>query len=194
MAETVATKPAFRDAFRRRRCLVPADFFYEWQKVPTGKQPYAVGLADGLPMAFAGLWERWNDRETGETLYTFTIITGPPNELVAPIHNRMPVILPRAAWRLWLGEDEAGIVRAAPFVSITRPGLASHHEPCAGIAQSRAALLVHRNTKEAGGMAKVPFARRQVWKKADVQSDPHCGDAPKQTACEWAMERIVCLG
>ena len=117
MAETVATKPSFRDAFRRRRCLVPVDFFYEWQKTgggkqssgkqPSGRQPYAVGLADGLPMALAGLWERWRDPEDGAALQTFTVITGPPNELVAPIHNRMPVILPRQAWRSWLGEERA---------------------------------------------------------------------------------------
>ncbi|MGD9614604.1 MAG: SOS response-associated peptidase [Alphaproteobacteria bacterium] len=107
MSETVAAKPAFRDAFRRRRCLVPADFFYEWQKTGGGKQPYAIGLADGSPMALAGLWERWNDPEDGATLHSFTVITGPPNELVAPIHNRMPVVLPRQAWRSWLGEDRA---------------------------------------------------------------------------------------
>jgi putative SOS response-associated peptidase YedK len=109
--ETVIATPAFRKAFRRRRCLVPADFFYfyEWQKTVGGKQPYAIGLADGTPMAFAGLWERWKDPAAGGTLHTFTIITGPPNALCAPIHNRMPIILPREAWRRWLGEDEAGI-------------------------------------------------------------------------------------
>jgi len=94
MAETVATKPAFRDAFAHRRCLVPADFFYEWKKTAAGKQPYAIGLADGTPMAFAGLWERWKDPAACDVLHTFTIITGSPNELCAPIHNRMPVILP----------------------------------------------------------------------------------------------------
>jgi putative SOS response-associated peptidase YedK len=85
MAETVATKPTFREAFQRRRCLVPADFFYEWQKTPTGKQPYAFGLADGTPMAFAGLWERWKDRIAGDVTHTFTIITGPSNERLAAI-------------------------------------------------------------------------------------------------------------
>jgi putative SOS response-associated peptidase YedK len=107
MAETVATKPAFREAFERRRCLVPADFFYEWQKTGTSKQPYAIGLADGTPMAFAGLWERWKDRASTDTVYSFTIITGAPNELVAPIHNRMPVILARESWPHWLGEAQA---------------------------------------------------------------------------------------
>jgi putative SOS response-associated peptidase YedK len=95
MAETAAAKPAFRDAFRRRRCLVPVDGFYEWQKRSTGKkQPYAIVSADGKPFAMAGLWENWKEPQSGETVRTFTIITGPPNELVAPIHNRMPVILP----------------------------------------------------------------------------------------------------
>ena len=107
MRETVISKPAFRDAFRQRRCLVPTDFFYEWQKTPAGKQPYAVGLADGAPMALAGLWERWRDAAGGDVIHTFTIITGPPNEALAPIHDRMPVILPREAWRVWLGEDRA---------------------------------------------------------------------------------------
>jgi putative SOS response-associated peptidase YedK len=107
MSETVATKPAFRDAFRHRRCLVPVDFFYEWQRTPAGNQPCAIGLADGSPMALAGLWERWKDAAEGAMLHTFSVITGQPNELIAPIHNRMPVILPRPAWRRWLGEDRA---------------------------------------------------------------------------------------
>lgn len=128
MVETVATKPAFRDAFRRRRCLVPVDFFYEWQKTgdgkqpsgkqPSGKQPYAIGLAEGSPMALAGLSEHWKDPANGETLHTFTVITGPPNALVAPIHNRMPVILPRPAWRRWLGEDRAD---ADELLALLRP-------------------------------------------------------------------------
>ncbi|HTT80789.1 MAG TPA: SOS response-associated peptidase [Stellaceae bacterium] len=109
MAETVATKPAFRDAFnRRQRCLVPVDGFYEWQKRPAGpKQPYAIVGAGGEPFAMAGLWDRWRPEPGAQPVHTFTIITGPPNELVAPIHNRMPVILPRATWRQWLGEDDA---------------------------------------------------------------------------------------
>jgi putative SOS response-associated peptidase YedK len=108
MAETVATKPAFRDAFARgQRCIVPVDAFYEWQKVGAGKQPYAIVGADGLPLAVAGLWERWKDRGTGDTLQSFTIITTVPNALCAPIHDRMPAILPRDKWGTWLGEREA---------------------------------------------------------------------------------------
>jgi putative SOS response-associated peptidase YedK len=118
MAETVATKPAFRDAFRRRRCLVPVDFFYEWQKTAGGKRPYAIGLAAGAPMALAGLWERWTDPQDGAPLRSFTIITGPPNKLVAPIHDRMPVILPHPAWRCWLGEEPA---ESGELLELLRP-------------------------------------------------------------------------
>src|SRR3954462_8268 len=108
MAETGATKPAFRDAFNRgQRCIVPVDGVYEWQKQAGGKQPYAIVGADGKPLALAGLWERWKEPESGQAVQTFTIITGPPNELVSPIHNRMPVILPPSHWRAWLGEEPA---------------------------------------------------------------------------------------
>jgi putative SOS response-associated peptidase YedK len=108
MAETVATKPAFRDAFKSRRCLVPADAFYEWRKLDANtKQPYRFVVADGSPMAFAGLWEHWNSPAGGETVTSFTIITTAPNALCAPIHNRMPAILDAADWQIWLGEAPA---------------------------------------------------------------------------------------
>ena len=86
MAERVATKPAFRDAFaRRQRCIVPVGAFYEWKKTPVGKQPYAIVGADDLPLAMAGLWERWRDRGAADTVQTFTIITTVPNELCGAI-------------------------------------------------------------------------------------------------------------
>ena len=108
MAETVGSKPAFRDDFARgQRCIVPVDGFYEWQKRATGKQPHAIVSADGLPFAMAGLWERWKDRTTGDTLQTFTIITTVPNELCGALHDRMPAILPRERWAAWLGASEA---------------------------------------------------------------------------------------
>ena len=109
MAETVTIKPAFRDAFKRRRCLVPADGFYEWKKLDDAetKQPYRFIMRGGSPMAFAGLWEQWNDPANGETVRTFTIITGEPNALCAPVHNRMPVILDPADFPAWLGEVPA---------------------------------------------------------------------------------------
>ena len=102
------TKPAFREAFQRRRCLVPVDNFYEWAKTGTGKQPYAIALADRQLMALAGLWETWRS-PAGERIRSFTIVTTTPNELCAELHNRMPVVLKPQAWPLWLGEQPADV-------------------------------------------------------------------------------------
>lgn len=106
-AETVASNKIFRDAFERRRCLIPADAFYEWQKRAGKTQPFAIMPADGGVFAFAGLWERWKNPADGGIVRSFTIVTGRANPLCEPIHERMPVILPPAAWPLWLGETEA---------------------------------------------------------------------------------------
>jgi putative SOS response-associated peptidase YedK len=102
-AEGIETKPAFREAFRRRRCLVAIDSFYEWQKRDGDKQPYAIARADRRLMALAGLWENWRSPE-GEWRRSFTIVTTAANELLAPLHGRMPVILDPPAWPFWLGE------------------------------------------------------------------------------------------
>jgi putative SOS response-associated peptidase YedK len=107
-AEGIAAKPAFRAAFKARRCLVPADGFYEWRKEGRGKQPFYIRRKDRAPFAFAGLWERWRDRAEEETRETFTIITTEPNGLVAPIHNRMPVIIPEEAYDRWFDPEETG--------------------------------------------------------------------------------------
>jgi putative SOS response-associated peptidase YedK len=108
-AETVATRNAFRPALEARRCLVPADGFYEWKAVAgrPKKQPMFIHSRDGRPLAFAGLWERWTDRahRDAPVLHSCTVITTTANELMAPIHDRMPVILPADAWRSWLGRD-----------------------------------------------------------------------------------------
>ena len=101
-AETVAEKPAFRTAFRRQRCLIPAVAFYEWKTVAGRKIPHAIVRRDGTPMAFAGLWSSWQNARTGETIHSCTIITTTANEVLAPFHDRMPVILPREAWDSWL--------------------------------------------------------------------------------------------
>ncbi len=94
-SETVTEKPAFRAAWAKpRRCIVPADAFYEWQRTQSGKQPYAIALKGGAPMGFAGLWEGWKDPATGQWLRTFTILTCAANALMAPLHDRMPVIVP----------------------------------------------------------------------------------------------------
>ena len=103
-AETVAEKPAFRSALRRRRCLMLADGFYEWKKTPGGKVPMHITLASGDPFAFAGLWETWKD-PSGAVIPSCTIITTAANDLISPIHDRMPVILPRELEDLWLDEE-----------------------------------------------------------------------------------------
>lgn len=100
-AETVAEKPSFRKAFRQRRCLVLADGFYEWQKEGQTKQPYYIRMKDERPFAFAGLWEHWTDAE-GNVLETCALLTTEPNEIMTPIHHRMPVILNPNAYDLWL--------------------------------------------------------------------------------------------
>jgi putative SOS response-associated peptidase YedK len=104
-AETLAEKPSFRSALKSRRCLVLANAFYEWQKTEDGKKvPYRIALKTGEPFAFAGLWENWRD-PSGQPVRTFTIITTEPNDLVAPIHNRMPAILLPEAEASWLGDN-----------------------------------------------------------------------------------------
>jgi putative SOS response-associated peptidase YedK len=108
-AEGIENKPAFREAFRQRRCLVPVDNFYEWKKVGGGKQPYAIGLKGGGLMALAGLWESWHSKPSGERVRSFAIVTTEPNELCAALHNRMPVVLAPEAWPAWIGEQPADV-------------------------------------------------------------------------------------
>lgn len=106
-AETLAEKPSFRSAFRRRRCLILADGFYEWQAIPgeKRKQPMYITLEDRRPFAFGGLWEIWNSPD-GSQIYSCTIITTEPNPLMATIHNRMPLILPSESYTQWLNPNE----------------------------------------------------------------------------------------
>jgi len=107
-AETLLEKPAFRAAFRRRRCLIPADGFYEWMQQPGSKTktPMLIRKQAGKPFAFGGLWETWNSPD-GSQILSCTIITTEPNPLMAAIHNRMPLILPEEAYDLWLEPGEA---------------------------------------------------------------------------------------
>jgi putative SOS response-associated peptidase YedK len=104
-AETAADKPAFRAAFKRRRCLVPTDGFFEWQKSDRGKVPLFIHLRDRRPFAFAGLWETWYSPE-GDEVRTCTILTTAANSFMEPIHNRMPAILPPEHYDTWLLPDE----------------------------------------------------------------------------------------
>lgn len=101
-AETVAEKPAFRDAFQKRRCLIPADGFFEWKRQDGHREPWYIRRRDTQPMAFAGLWEQWTDRTSGERIASCTIITTPANATLAPIHDRMPVIVEREDYEGWL--------------------------------------------------------------------------------------------
>ncbi len=107
-SETLAEKPAFKAAFRRRRCLILADGFYEWKQIPgrKSKLPMYIRMASRKPFAFAGLWENWHSPD-GSNILSCTIITTEPNALMKDIHNRMPVILPTAAYSLWLTSGEA---------------------------------------------------------------------------------------
>jgi putative SOS response-associated peptidase YedK len=111
-AETAETSPAFRTSFRRYRCIVPAGAFYEWRRhldPGSGRlrraEPFAVALDDGQPLAMAGLWAIWRDPSSGARRYTVSILTGPPNELVGRVHDRMPIILDPDDWDTWLGEE-----------------------------------------------------------------------------------------
>ena len=101
-AETASEKPSFRSAFKKRRCLILADGFYEWQKTDSGKQPFYIHMKDGSPFAFAGLWEDWKN---GEEIRSCTIITTDANDLMNEIHHRMPVILPPENYGVWLDPD-----------------------------------------------------------------------------------------
>lgn len=105
-AETVAEKPAFRAAYRHRRCIVLADGFYEWHREGSVKIPYYISLASGAPFAFAGLWENWQDRESATSLQTATLITTSANDYLASLHHRMPVILESDRAERWLAGDE----------------------------------------------------------------------------------------
>jgi putative SOS response-associated peptidase YedK len=125
-SETVETSPAFRSAFARHRCIIPADAFYEWRRErdPTSgrvlrSEPFAVRRSDGEPLALAGLWSGWRHPETAARLYTCSILTTVPNELVASLHDRMPVVLDRTDWDAWLDEATApvelrSLLRPAP--------------------------------------------------------------------------------
>ena len=116
--ETVASRPSFRDSLRRQRCLVPADGFYEWRRQGRVRQPFHIRRPDRRPLAMAGLWASW--RQPGSDappLESFTVLTCPPNATVAPLHDRMPLVLPPAAWDVWLaGElaDPRAVLAALP--------------------------------------------------------------------------------
>lgn len=103
--ETAAEKASFKDSFTRRRCIIPADGFYEWERKEKGKLPHFIYAADGSPLPLAGLWSSWKDPESGDRLRTCTILTGPPGDVVSKLHDRMPVMIPEALWDQWLDPE-----------------------------------------------------------------------------------------
>jgi len=126
-SETVAEKPAFREAFRHRRCLIPVDGFYEWQKREGGSQPFLFRRRDGRPFVLAGLWEP-REQPGGRVFASCTILTTAANAVMRPIHHRMPAILPAAAWRSWLATPAT---RAGELTALLQPAPAEllHHHP-----------------------------------------------------------------
>jgi putative SOS response-associated peptidase YedK len=114
-SESLLDKPAFRDAFRTRRCLIPADGFYEWKKAGKERQPYHFGMKDDALFAFAGLWDRWRS-PTGQMLESCSILTTVPNELLKDVHDRMPVILASRHYRTWLTAPATELQRLADIL------------------------------------------------------------------------------
>lgn len=128
-SESARRKPAFRDAWQARRCLVPADGFYEWRKPPSGKgprTPFHIHTPRGGIFALAGLWERWRPGEGGEPLHTFTLLTRDASPWMRPLHHRMPVLVPPEEWSAWLDRDtsQEGLERV--LESAADPALAAH--------------------------------------------------------------------
>jgi putative SOS response-associated peptidase YedK len=114
-AETAATKPAFRDALKSRRCLIPADGFYEWMRMEKTKQPYCFEVGEGEVFAFAGIWDRWKDRSV-KVLETCSILTTTPNAVTAPVHDRLPVILDPDSYDLWLDPGMTNVGAASDLL------------------------------------------------------------------------------
>ena len=125
-SEEAAAKPAFRESLKRRRCLVPADGFYEWQKIGKAKQPYCFQLKDESVFAFAGLWDRWKDA-SGKTIETFSILTTTPNALTVEVHDRMPVILPPESYELWLDPGFSNLKEIIEMLKPYEAGLMKKH-------------------------------------------------------------------
>lgn len=116
-SDGVFDKPSFRQAARRRRCLLPASGFYEWQATPGGKQPWYFSAPDGSPLAMAGLFEAWRATPEAEWLLSCCIVTTEANALMAPVHDRMPVLIPQAQWSHWLARDEQEPSAIAPLLA-----------------------------------------------------------------------------
>jgi putative SOS response-associated peptidase YedK len=117
-AETLTSSPAFRDSLRRKRCLVPVDSFYEWRREGAIRQPYMIARTDGRPLVLAGLWSGWRDPDLDLVRRTFTIVTTAPNETMAEIHDRMPVLLDDEGWAAWL---DPGLADPGELLALLEP-------------------------------------------------------------------------
>lgn len=126
-AETVADKAVFREAFSLRRCIIPADGFYEWRQLERGKLPYFICRRDGSPLALAGLWSRWHDPSSGASVASAAIITMDAHPSLAPIHRRMPVMLERGVWDSWLDPAESDPARIGAFLVPDHEGVLALH-------------------------------------------------------------------
>lgn len=123
-SETAHEKPAFREAFRRRRCLIPASGFYEWKEGETGsKQPYAALRNGGEPYAMGGLWETWRDPASGTMLETCTVLTCAANTRLRALHERMPVVVPRVDWAMWV---DPRVERLPPLMAVCQHDASRH--------------------------------------------------------------------
>ena len=120
--ETLDSKPMFKESFEHRRCLIPADGFYEWRKRDEGKLPHYVHATDGDPLPLAGLWSSWKDPESGERVRSCVIVTGRPNRLVERLHDRMPVIVAEELWERWLDPEYADTAALKRLLSRPFPG------------------------------------------------------------------------
>jgi putative SOS response-associated peptidase YedK len=127
-AETVAEKPSFRTSLRRRRCIVVADGFYEWMQSARPKRPFLFQRRDGRPFVIAGLWEEWHPHDGGPVLRTCTLVTTQANALLAPYHERMPVILGREAWERWLSPQTMDPAQLMPLLVPAPAGEFTAHE------------------------------------------------------------------
>jgi putative SOS response-associated peptidase YedK len=170
--ESVADKPAFRAAMRRRRCLIPADGFYEWRATGKAKQPYYIRRKDGAAFAFAGLWETWTG-PSGEELETAAIVTTQANRTLAPIHERMPVIVPEQAFDLWLDAASVDAEAAAALIAPAPDDLLEAFAVSTAVnrvANDNAALIEPVAEPAAGPPAKPPNKRKVPPKPNDGQA------------------------
>ncbi len=125
--ERLATSPVFREAFRRRRCVVPVDAFYEWRRTDGARQPFRIARVDGHPIPLAGLWASWRDPESDQDVRTFTIVTTTPNDEIGLIHDRMPVVLSDDTWRRWIDPELPDVGELHGLIVPAPDGLLTAH-------------------------------------------------------------------